>query len=301
MANAITTQVDYTDLLDEVYKNAAKTAGLEAEQGMIRETELAGTFLIAKMSLDALGDYSRATGFVDGDATLTWETHTFSQDRARSFSIDNMDNLETADIAFGRLAGEFIRTAEVPEVDAYRFSVMAGGAGTEASADLTSSTTAEAVDTAQVVMDDAEVQEEGRILYATSQIIKNIQNSDLFTRNLDITTPSGINKTIQAYDGMEIVKVPQGRFYSAITMLDGSTGGEEAGGYTKAAGGFDLNFMIVHPSSVISAVKHQKVRVFSPDVNQDKDAYKYDFRIYYDLFVLDNKTDGIYVHTVAQA
>ena len=301
MANTITTQVDYTDLLDEVYKNAAKTAGLEAEQGMIRETELAGTFLIAKMSLDALGDYSRATGFVDGDATLTWETHTFSQDRARSFSIDNMDNLETADIAFGRLAGEFIRTAEVPEVDAYRFSVMAGGAGTEASADLTSSTTAEAVDTAQVVMDDAEVSEEGRILYATSQIIKNIQNSDLFTRNLDITTPSGINRTIQAYDGMEIVKVPQGRFYSAITMLDGSTGGEEAGGYTKAAGGFDLNFMIVHPSSVISAVKHQKVRVFSPDVNQDKDAYKYDFRIYYDLFVLDNKTDGIYVHTVAQA
>ena len=301
MANTITTQVDYTDLLDEVYKNAAKTAGLEAEQGMIRETELAGTFLIAKMSLDALGDYSRATGFVDGDATLTWETHTFSQDRARSFSIDNMDNLESADIAFGRLAGEFIRTAEVPEVDAYRFSVMAGGAGTEASADLTSSTTAEAVDTAQVVMDDAEVQEEGRILYATSQIIKNIQNSDLFTRNLDITTPSGINKTIQAYDGMEIVKVPQGRFYSAITMLDGSTTDEEAGGYTKAAGGFDLNFMIVHPSSVISAVKHQKVRVFSPDVNQDKDAYKYDFRIYYDLFVLDNKTDGIYVHTVAQA
>ena len=301
MANAITTQVDYTDLLDEVYKNAAKTAGLEAEQGMIRETELAGTFLIAKMSLDALGDYSRATGFVDGDATLTWETHTFSQDRARSFSIDNMDNLETADIAFGRLAGEFIRTAEVPEVDAYRFSVMAGGAGTEASADLTSSTTAEAVDTAQVVMDDAEVPEEGRILYATSQIIKNIQNSDLFTRNLDITTPSGINRTIQAYDGMEIVKVPQGRFYSAITMLDGSTTDEEAGGYTKAAGGFDLNFMIVHPSSVISAVKHQKVRVFSPDVNQDKDAYKYDFRIYYDLFVLDNKTDGIYVHTVAQA
>jgi hypothetical protein len=100
---------------------------------------------------------------------------------------------------------------------------------------------------------------------------------------------------------MEIVKVPQGRFYSAITMLDGSTGGEEAGGYTKAAGGFDLNFMIAHPSSVISAVKHQKVRVFSPDVNQDKDAYKYDFRIYYDLFVLENKADGIYVHTVAQA
>jgi len=301
MANAITTITKYLPLLDEVYQNSSKTTGLDAPEGLIRETEVAGTFLIAKMSLDAMGDYSRATGFVDGDATLTWESHTFSQDRARSFSIDNMDNLETADIAFGRLSGEFIRTAVVPEVDAYRFATLAAGAGTEASADLTAATTVEAIDTAQVVMDDAEVPEEGRILYATSQMIKNVQNSDLFVRNVDITAVGGINRTVSTFDDMEVVKVPQSRFYSAITLLDGSTASEEAGGYTKAAAAFNLNFMIVHPSSVVSAVKHNKIRSFSPDVNQNKDAYKYDYRLYYDLFVLDNKTDGIYVHTVAQA
>ena len=41
------------------------------------------------------------------------------------YAIDNMDNEETAGIAFGRLAGEFIRTKVVPELDAYRFAKYA--------------------------------------------------------------------------------------------------------------------------------------------------------------------------------
>lgn len=44
-------------------------------------------------------------------------------------SVDYMDNLETAGIAFGRLAGEFIRTKVVPELDAFRFAKYAGITG----------------------------------------------------------------------------------------------------------------------------------------------------------------------------
>jgi hypothetical protein len=301
MANAITTITKYAPLLDEVYKQSAKTAMLDAPSVLVKETQIAGTFLVAKMALDGLGDYSRATGFVDGDATLTWESHTFSQDRGRSFSIDNMDNLETADIGFGMLSGKFIRTEVVPELDAYRFATMAAAAETTVSADLTSSTTVEAIDAGTIAMDDAEVTEEGRILFCTSTMLKNIQNSDLFTRNVDVTASSGINRTVDMFDGMEVVKVPQARFYTAIDLNDGTTVGEEAGGFSKAAvGGFNLNFMIVDPNAVVSLVKHAKVRTFSPDVNQKKDAYKYDYRVYYDLFSLENKTDGIYLHTVAQ-
>lgn len=297
MANAITTIDKYLPLLDEVYKQSAKTNVLDAPADVIRETEIAGTFLIAKMALDGLGDYSRSAGFVDGDATLTWESHTFSQDRARSFSIDNMDNLETADIAFGRLSGEFIRTQVVPEIDAYRFSTLAAAAGTEVGADLTASTTLEAVDTATVTMDDAEVPEEGRILFVTPTMYKNIQQSDQFTREFQDNVA---DRSYDMFDNMEVVKVPQSRFYTAIDLNDGSTAGQEAGGYAKAALGFDINFMIVHPSAVVSAVKHNKIRLFTPDVNQNKDAYKYDYRVYYDLFALENKVNGIYVHTVSQ-
>ncbi|MEG2037922.1 MAG: hypothetical protein RRZ93_08020, partial [Ruthenibacterium sp.] len=45
------------------------------------------------------------------------------------FSVDNMDNAETAGLAFGRLAGEFIRTRVAPELDAYRFAQYASKAG----------------------------------------------------------------------------------------------------------------------------------------------------------------------------
>ena len=298
MANSITTITKYVPLLDEVYKQSAKSTGLDAPADLIRETEIAGTFLVAKMSLDGLGDYSRASGFVDGDATLTWESHTFTQDRARSFSIDNMDNLETADIAFGRLSGEFITTKVVPEIDAYRFATLAANAGNSANADLTASTTVEAIDTAGVTMDDAEVPEEGRILYVTPTVYNNIQQSDQFTREFQDNVT---DRTFDMFNNMEVVKVPQSRFYTAIDLNDGTTGGQEAGGYAKASAGFNINFMIVHPTSVVSAVKHNKVRMFEPDVNQDKDAYKYDYRIYYDLFALDNKTDGIYLHNEAEA
>ena len=43
-----------------------------------------------------------------------------------------MDNMETIDTAFGQLAGEFIRTKVVAEIDAYRMAKLASKAGTTA-------------------------------------------------------------------------------------------------------------------------------------------------------------------------
>ncbi len=60
---------------------------------------------------------------------MTNETVKFNYDRGRAFSVDAMDNEETAGIAFGRLASEFIRTKVVPELDAFRFATYAGVSG----------------------------------------------------------------------------------------------------------------------------------------------------------------------------
>ena len=57
--------------------------------------------------------------------------------------------------------------------------------------------------------------------------------------------------------------------------------------------------MIIVPSVVAQVTKHAKLRVFSPDVNQQADAYKIDYRIYHDAWVAENKKKGIYCHTVA--
>ena len=212
-----------------------------------------------------------------------------------------MDNQETFDIAFGRLAGEFIRNHVVPEIDAFRISKMAGLAGNSATpATLTKSTVDAAIEAGMVVMAEAEVPKEANVLLVTPTVASYLRQSDLYVKNLPATTGGAINNMVESYNGMPIIEVPQTRMYTAITLYDGSTSGQEAGGYIKnAATGKDINFMIVNRNAVLGIKKHIKPRIFSPDVNQSADAWKFDYRIYHDLFVPDNKTDGIYLHNKA--
>jgi hypothetical protein len=41
------------------------------------------------------------------------------------------------------------------------------------------------------------------------------------------------------------------------------------------------------------------MKVFDPDVNQAKDAWLFQYRLYHDAFVYDNKVKGIYLHNKA--
>jgi len=294
----------YIPLLDEVWKQGLKTTDLNMNMSLVLEAQSANEVKIPKIDSQALADYDRATGFVAGTSSLVWETHTFTQDRGRSIQVDNADNLETAGVAFGALGGDFMRTKVVPETDAYRFAKMAAGGANTVAADLTSSTVDKAIIDAETVMDDANVPEEGRILYVSNEVYGLIQQSDNFSRQL--MPGNDINTKFEFYNNMKVVKVPRTRFYSEITLYDGTTGGQENGGYIKTAvTGKDLNFMIVHPSAVVPAVKLSKVRVFTPDgeggtpVTENADAYKFQMRLYHDLWVLENKVDGIYTHTKA--
>ena len=294
MANTIALAQKYLPLLDEVYKASSRTAILDATKVDILN---GNTIKVFKTSMDGLGNYNRNTGFTNGDVTGTWETLTLSKDRGRAFMVDRMDNEETIGMAFGTLAGEFIRTKVAPEIDAYTFAKIAGTSGIlSANADITVGTTdvSSLIDTGEMQMNEEEVPGEGRILFISetayaglrAKIVRSVQN--------DVT---GINKEVETYNGMQIVRVPQSRFYTAITLLDGTTGGQTAGGYTGTTGdGYKINFMIVHPSAVTKVVKHVLPRIFTPNENQKADAWKFDYRIYHDTFVYENKTNGIYMH-----
>ena len=118
MANAITKFKKYIDKLDEVYKQSSKTAILDGDISLVSAGANANEIVIPKLQMDGLADYSRNSGYVSGDVTLTNETVQFNYDRGRKFNVDAMDNEETAGVAFGKLSSEFIRSKVVPEVDA---------------------------------------------------------------------------------------------------------------------------------------------------------------------------------------
>ena len=295
MANAITTITKYLPLLDQVYAVASVSAILDTPNALVRETADAKTVLIAQTSMSGLGDYSRADGFVSGDLTLTWKPYTFEYDRGRTFQIDAMDDMETMGLAFGSLAGEFVRVKVTPEIDAIRFAKYATNAGTKVEAVLTNKTAVSAIATAEVDMEEKEVALNNCVLFMTPTVYGYVKDdTEHFQRTL---VPSeNPNRNFGSFDEMPIAKVPQSRFYTAVDTLSGKDG-EAAGGFAKAEGAKDINFMIIDRASVIQLIKHGKIRVFDPDTNQSADAYKVDYRIYHDAWVLDNKKNGIYCHT----
>ena len=296
MSNAITTITKYLPLLDQVYAQASCSAILDTPNALVRETADAKTVLIAQTSMSGLGDYSRADGFVSGDLTLTWKPYTFTYDRGRTFQIDAMDDAETMGLAFGSLAGEFVRTKVTPEIDAVRFAKYAAESGTTNGGKLTKENAVEAITTAEITMEDKEISLENCVLFLTPTVAGHIKNdTEHFQRTL---VPSeNPNRNFGTFDGMPVVKVPSSRFRCDVMTLSGKDA-EASGGYS--AGGDPINFMIIDRSAVIQLVKHGKIRVFDPDTNQSADAYKVDYRIYHDAWVLDNKKDGIYCHVDAE-
>lgn len=300
MANSFQLAQTFLPLLDEVYKADSRTAILDSTKVEIVN---GNTIKVFKTDMDGLGNYNRNTGFVDGSVTGTWETLTLGKDRGRSFTVDRMDNEETIGMAFGTLASEFIRTKVTPEIDAYTFAKIAGTTGidTATAADITIGTTdvPGLIDEAERSMNENEVPVDGRMLFISESAYAGLRSK--VTRTV-MNGEGGINKEIESYDGMRIIRVPQTRFYTAITLKDGSTSGQTAGGYTgTATTGYKINFMIIHPSAITKVVKHVLPRIFSPDEYQKADAWKFDYRVYHDTFVYDNKVKGIYLHKGATA
>jgi hypothetical protein len=297
MANTIQTVSKYLPHLDQVYSYASRSAILDTAGDLVKQTADAKTVLIAKTSMQGLGDYNRngEKGFVNGDVSLTWESHTLTQDRGRSFQIDAMDDAETMGLAFGSLASEFIRVMVTPEIDAIRFAKYATNAGTKVEATLTNKTTVSAIATAEVDLEEKEVTLANCVLFMTPTVYGYVKDdTEHFQRTL---VPSeNPNRNFGSFDEMPIAKVPQSRFYTAVDVLSGKDA-QAAGGFAKAEGAKEINFMIIDRASVIQLIKHGKIRVFDPDTNQSADAYKVDYRIYHDAWVLDNKKNGIYCHT----
>ena len=223
---------------------------------------------------------------------MTNETVKCNYDRGRKFYVDALDNEETAKLAFSRLSGEFIRTKVVPELDAFRFASYAGKSGISkaVAADLPDGASVlAALRVAITKMDEDEVPTENRHLFITPTLDGMIADLDT-TKSREILTRFA-TKTL----------VPQTRFYTAIDLLDGKTGGEEAGGFKKADGAKNINFMVIHPSALIQFQKHTVPKIKGPEDDLDGDRHMFGYRTVGIADVYANKLAGIYMHNAAEA
>lgn len=294
VGNSISLAQKFLPLLDEIYKRQSLTSILDTAEGRVQWTG-ADTVKLFDITTVGLANYSRNGGYVPGDADGSWDPYQLTVDRGRSFSIDNMDNEETLGMMMGNTLSQFERLQVVPEIDAYRFAKWASTSNvcTATGTLNASSDVAALIQDAEAVMDDNEVPYEGRILFVSPTCYKYLKDD---IEKMVINPDTNVQTNIEVYDDMRVIRVPQARFNTAVTLAT-STDSAGQGGYT--ATGNDINFMIVHPSAILQVVKHNPIRIFSPEVNQEADAYKLNYRVYHDTFVTKNKVKGIYVHSKA--
>lgn len=286
MPNIIALRKQYSTLLDEVYKLASLTSMLDGPNELVQQGANANEILIPKMSMQGLADYSKTTGYVAGDVTLEYETKKCTYDRGRMFTVDAMDNIESAGIAFGRLSSEFMRTQVIPELDAWRLASYAQLTGvTTVGADLADGKAAlAAIRAARSSIENSEANLGTCYLFINPVLAGMIDDLD--------TTAS--KKAMEGFAG--ISKIPEGRFFDKIKL-----NANGAGGFTKDTAGKAMNFIIIDKQATIQYQKHTVSKIITPDQNQDADAWKFGYRTVGIAECKDNKKAGIYVHTVKGA
>lgn len=298
MANTIAYAQIFQKTLDELAVQEATTGWMEANAGQVIYNG-GNTVKLPKVSMNGMADYDRDGGFVKGAVTLAYETLTFSQDRGRKFVLDSMDVDETNFVVTASaVMGEFQRTQVVPEIDAYRLSKLGAAAVTATNVEY-GYTPAAATILAKVKAARAAVRAKGytgRIyIHITSEALTQLELALGAQLRAETFSQGGIDTTVPILDkDTFLIETADDRMHTVITLYDGTTSGQTAGGFVPA--GKQMNFIAIAATAPIAVSKQDKMRIFDPDTYQDADAWAMDYRRYHDLWIPDNKKPLIYAN-----
>lgn len=288
--------------LDKQVEALATSGWMEANAGQVKYNG-GREVKIPIMHMDALGDYDRTDGFPDGSVHLEYQTKIMTQDRGRTFSLDSMDVDETNFVATAaNVMGEFQRLHVIPEIDAYRYSSIASQAITMGAA--RSGYIPDPADVLSEIKKDIyaiyDVAGEVPLVITVSMPVwAVISNSAELMKVLNTVefTKGDVKTKVRAIDENPIIPVPSARMKTEYQFFDGKTSGQEQGGFQATVDAKDINWIICPRTTPIAVSKTDKIRIFTPDQNQQADAWKIDYRKYHDLWIKDNQFAAIKVCT----
>lgn len=218
----------------------------------------------------AKGQWSRYGEVAPLDATT--ELMTLRRDRSFTFTIDKLDQDETAQqLEAAKALARQNREVVIPEVDAYTYGEMCANAGHKPEYKaLTATTIYPAILAASEALDDAEAPETERVLVVTPATYSLLKKSKDITMETDVGNDLRLKGVIGILDGMDVQKVPANRLPE----------------------GFE--FMVAHPCATVAPVKLQDFTIHQnpPGIS----GSLVEGRVVYDAFVLENKAKAIYYY-----
>lgn len=265
----------------------------------------AKTVIIPEAHMSGLGDYDRDTGFAKGSVTISNTPFTLSMDRGRQFMIDAEDADESgiADLA-GKLLRNYSKEYIVPEIDAYVLSKVAGyavGKGQTVSVP-DGGTFSDSV--YSMIMQGATAAQnelgfdEDLVVFVNAEGMAALETSPEIQRSLSVGEfeRGGVSVKVKTLNGMPILPVSSARMHTAFEFYNGVDTGEEQGGFAPTSSASKIGILIVPKDAVSLVKKAERIRYFAPDENQQADAHRFDFRMYYDAFVRNARGKGIYAY-----
>lgn len=303
--NTLQYSQQFQTVLDAQMLAGATSAFMEANAGQVKY-DGGDTVHIPEVSMQGLAKYDRDEGFNQGSVTLKFNPYKMTQDRGRTFQLDSMDVNETNFVATaGTVMGEFQRTQVIPEIDAYRYSKISALATAENKVTTgftpTVATILEKLEAEITEIQDVVGEEEGLIIVMSTKLRTILNNADKFNRYLNVAEfkNGSVNTTVKSFNDIPILGVPSARMKTAYVFNDGKTANQQAGGFKADTGAKDINWIIMPQRAPIAVSKTDKVRIFTPELNQKADAWKIDYRKYHDLWIPKNRFAAIRVNTGA--
>lgn len=314
MANVLELASVFQKNLDEQMTAKLTSGWMEANAGQVKYTG-GKEIKIPHMELQGLADYNRndGAGYVNGDVTFTYQTKEMRKDRGRSFQLDINDEDETNfSLEATGLLIKFQRDKVVPEVDAYRYSMLAQEmliANADKGATVKGITNgnnkgtgiAKGIVTGNYTPDKSTIYSKLKadlaairdvvgdiplVITMTSLNLSLLEQADEITRQLNVADfPRGeIMTRVKTFDGVPIVEVPSGRMKTEFEFKANGVGGFE-----KTTAALDINWMITPLTAPIAVSKTDLPRIFSPSVNQQASAWKIDYRKYHDIWITNEQ------------
>lgn len=290
--NSIENAVKYSTELDKMFAQKSAT-GFFADNALATKFVGAKTVIIPDVDFQGLADYDRDTGYTKGAITVSNTSYTMAMDRARSLQIDREDMDETgiANLA-GKILGEYVRTKVVPECDAYVLSKLGGlamGRSNVINGEIENPYKAlcQLINEVQSVVG----YDEELVAFVDGYMFAALQNSAEISKMITVSDfkQGDISLKVKSINGVSIIPVVSERMKTAYTFNGG-----DLGGFKPLSNAREI-YMLVLPKTAAHLVKKtENMRIFTPEQNIDADAYKFDYRIYYDLFVNKSALDSVW-------
>ena len=257
----------FSGAVDEVITNGAlSTPSINKDYSFI------GAQTVKVYSFDPvpLNDYTRSGTSrygTPGELEDNVQELTMQQDKAFTFTIDKGNASDTEPGV--REAGKQLRRETdqviIPELDRYRFTAIANGAGHKfyATTALTTSTAYAAFLAANEAIDEEDVPAVGRICNASPAFLNLIKQDSNFIKSGDLSQKTLFTGQVGEIDGVAIIKVPSKRLPAGLL------------------------FEITHPMACTAPVKinEYKLHTDPPGIS----GMLAEGRLYHDAFILNNK------------